>query len=103
MIPCDICLWLASLSVIVSVSIRVTAAALFRRECYLRLRDVSIVYLYHAFFIRSSGDGHVDCFHVLANANSEHRGACVFPSYSFPRHTPRRGLLDNMAALLLVF
>ena len=30
----------------------------------------SIVYMYHTFFINSSVDGHLGCFHVLAIINS---------------------------------
>ena len=32
--------------------------------------EYSIVYMYHIFFIRSSVDGHLGCFHVLAMVNS---------------------------------
>ena len=31
---------------------------------------VSIVYIYHIFFVHSSVDGHLECFHVLALVNS---------------------------------
>ena len=30
----------------------------------------SIVYMYHIFFIHSSVDGHLGCFHVLATVNT---------------------------------
>ena len=30
----------------------------------------SILYMYHSFFIHSSVDGHLGCFHVLAVVNS---------------------------------
>ena len=30
----------------------------------------SIVSMYHSFFIHSSADGHLGCFHVLATINS---------------------------------
>ena len=28
------------------------------------------MYIYHSFFIKSSVDGHLNCFHVLATVNS---------------------------------
>ena len=33
-------------------------------------KEYSIVYIYHIFFIYSSVDGHLGCFHVLAIVNS---------------------------------
>ena len=34
------------------------------------MAEYSIVYIYHNFFIHSSVDGHLGCFHVLAIVNS---------------------------------
>ena len=36
----------------------------------LNWAEYSIVYIYHSFFIHSSVDGHLGCFHVLAIVNS---------------------------------
>ena len=37
---------------------------------FLLLSNYSIVYMYHIFFIHSSVNGHLSCFHVLAIVNS---------------------------------
>ena len=52
------------------------------------------VYIYHAFFIRSSVDGHLVCFCVLAivnNASVDIRVPVSFPISVFPffRYIPR--------------
>ena len=61
-------LYLTSFSMIISRSVHVAAngivSFLFMAESY------SIVYMYHVFFIHSSVDGHLGCFHVLAIVNS---------------------------------
>ena len=39
------------------------------------------VCVYHSFFIHSSVDGHLGCFHILATVNNtanEHWDACIF-------------------------
>ena len=54
--------------------------------------------MYHSFFIHSSVDGHLGCFHVLAIVNSaanEHRGACTFLNYSFFWVCAQEGIAES--------
>ena len=37
---------------------------------FFMAKDYFIVYMYHIFFIHSSVDGHLGCFHVLAIVKS---------------------------------
>ena len=60
----------------IHVSANGTVLVLFMTEYY------SSGYMYHIFFIHSSVNGHLGCFHVLASSN-EHRGACILSNYSF--------------------
>ena len=64
------------------------------------------MYMYHIFFISSSVDGHLGCFHVLAVVNSAtmHIGVHVsFQIMVFSRYISGMGLLDHMVVLFLVF
>ena len=42
----------------------------FLRKVFAIESKDSVVYMYHSFFIHSSADGHLGCFHVLAIINS---------------------------------
>ena len=48
----------------------------------LNRTEYSIVYMYHNFFIHSSVDGHLDCFHVLAVINSAAMNNVIHVSFS---------------------
>ena len=66
-----------------------------------------MAYMYHIFFIHSSVNGHLDCFHVLAIVNSAaiNNGIHVsFSSSGFPQGKCLGvGLLGHMVVLFLVF
>ena len=65
-----------------------------------------IVCMHHIFFIHSSVDGHLGCFHVLAVVESAAVNIEVhasFKSIVFSRYMARGRLLDHMVGLFLVF
>ena len=53
---------------IISRSIHVAANGIIL--FFLMDEKYSIVHMYHVFFIHSSVDGHLGCFHILAIVNS---------------------------------
>ena len=64
--------------------------------------------MYHIFFIHSSIDGHLGCFHVFAIVNSSSGNSGVHISFQIMVFFSLDiclgvGLLDHMVALLLVF
>ena len=64
------------------------------------------VCLYHIFFIHSSVDGHLGCFHVLAIVNSDAMNIGMYASFGIidlSGYMPGVGLLDQIVTLFLVF
>ena len=64
-------------------------------------------HIHHIFFIHSSVDGHLGCFHVLAIVNSAatNTGVCIylFELEFSPDICPGVVLLDRLATLFLAF
>ena len=66
------------------------------------------VYIYCIFFIYSSVDGHLGCFHVLAivnNAAVNIGGACTFLNSTFVlfRYMPRSGIAGSCGNSIFSF
>ena len=62
--------------------------------------------MYHNFFIHSSVDGHLGCFHVLAIVNSAAMNNGIHVSLSVlvsSGYMPRSGMLGHTVVLFLVF
>ena len=60
------------------------------------------VHIHHNFFIHSSVDGHLDCFHVLIIVNSAavNIGTPVsFQIMGFSRYMPRNGIAESYERL----
>ena len=77
---------------------------------FFMVKYYSIVYMYtcgyHIFFIHSSVDGHLVCFHVLTIVNSAEMNTELHVSlnYSpFPYIHPGVGLMGHIVTLFLVF
>ena len=62
--------------------------------------------LYHNFFIHSSVDGHLGCFHVLAIINSAAMNNGIHMSFSIlvsSGYMPRSGIAGSYGSLFLDF
>ena len=64
------------------------------------------MYVYHYFFIHSSVDGHLGCFHVLAIVNSAAVNTGVHVSFSIlvsSGYMPRRGIAGSHGGFIPSF
>ena len=62
--------------------------------------------MYHIFFIHSSVDGHLSCFHVLAVVNSAAMNVGVHVSFQImfvSGYMPRNAIAGSYGSLFLVF
>ena len=98
--------WIITLSIIPSKSIHVAGngkiSFFFMAEWYF------IVNIYHIYFVHSSVDGHLDCFHILAIVNNAAMNIGVHVSFwisvfVFLRYKPRSGIAGSYVGLFLVF
>ena len=62
--------------------------------------------MYHNFFIHSSVDGHLGCFHVLAIVNSAEMNNGIHVSFSIlvsSGYTPRSGIAGSYGGFIPSF
>ena len=62
--------------------------------------------MYHDFFIHSSVDGHLGCFHVLAIVNNAAMNSGIHVSFSVlvsSGYMPRSEIVESLVVLFLVF
>jgi len=72
----------------------------------LNWNEYFIVYMYHNFFIHSSVDGHLDCFHVLAIVNSVAMNNGIHVSLSIlvsSGYMPRSGIAGSYGGFIPSF
>ena len=70
------------------------------------MAEYSIVYMYHNFFMHSSFDAYLGCFHVLAVANSAAMTNGIHVPFSVlvsSEYMPRSGIAGSYAGFILRF
>ena len=96
--------WLTSPRMLISRSIHVAANGMV--QFFFMAEEYSIVYMYRIFFIHSSVDRHLGCFHVLAIINSAElntRVRVLFELWLSADICPGMGLMVHMVDQFLVF
>ena len=99
----DMCLslvWLTSFSMITSRSIHDDTKVLFHSFYGWVIFQCTHTHTHTPpiFFIHSSVDGHLGCFHVLVTVNSTAKNTGVFASFQiriFSRYMPRNGTVES--------
>ena len=96
-------LCLTSLHVKISRSIHVAANGI---SLSLMAKQYSIVYMYHVFFIHSSVDEHLGCFHVLAIVDSASVSIGIHVSLwamFFSGYMPKSGIAGSYGSSIFSF
>ena len=96
--------WLTSPSMIIARSTHVAVNGII--SFFFMAEQYSIIYTYHIFFIQSSINGHVGCFHVLAIVNSAAVNTGVHVSFQimvFSRYMPRSGIAGSYGSSIFSF
>ena len=89
-----------SLCMIVARPIHVSAKGIISFP--FMAKQQSTAYMHHIFFIHSSADGHLGCFHVLAAVNSAAMNTGVHVSF-FSGYMPRSGVAGSYGSSIFSF
>ena len=98
--------WLISLNIMPSKSIHIATNS--KISFYFMAEWYSVGYIYHIFFIYSSVDGHLGCFHILTTVNSAAVNIGMHVSFQisvlvFFRYVSRNGIAGSYDSSIFVF